>query len=318
MWPVFLIIVYCLLIAVASLAGGMVPVLMRLTHTRMQLIMSFVGGLVLGVGLLHLLPHSAVETGSLDQTVYAALAGLLTMFFLIRIFHVHQHGPVELEEDQQHHGCGEHDHHHEYPVDGERCDTHRHAYSWIGLAVGLALHTLIDGMALGAAVTAQARLPSQGIALLGLGTFLAIFLHKPLDAMSITSVMAAGGWPPRAQRIVNVGFALMCAAGVAVFWLGVRQFSEHESWLVGISLGFAAGVFLCISLADILPEVQFHAHDRGKLSLALVLGVLLAYGIGFIEPAHVHDNHSAGTHAEDVHDHDLKHAHDAGHVHEPE
>ena len=50
---------------------------------------------MLGVGLLHLLPHSAAETGSLDQTMYAVLAGLLTMFFLIRIFHVHQHGPVE-------------------------------------------------------------------------------------------------------------------------------------------------------------------------------------------------------------------------------
>ena len=32
----------------------------------------------------------------------------------------------------------------------------------------------------------------------------------------------------------------MCAAGAALFWLGVHQFSENETWLVGIALGFAA------------------------------------------------------------------------------
>jgi zinc and cadmium transporter len=322
MWPVFLIIAYCLLVAAASLAGGTLPALVRLTHTRMQLIMSFVGGLVLGVGLLHLLPHSAAETGSLDQSVYAALAGLLTMFFLIRIFHVHQHGPVGEEHaaekvmypeqgDHPHHDEHAHEHRHEhpphdYPLSGEHCAAHRHAYSWIGLAVGLALHTLIDGMALAASVSAQAKLAPGGLALLGLGTFLAILLHKPLDAMSITTVMAAGGWSTRAQTLVNVIFALMCAAGAAAFWLGVQQAAAHESWLVGMALGFAAGVFLCISLADILPEVQFHTHDRMKLSLALVLGIALAYGIGFVEPAHHHAHSPSAVHS---HDHGEPHEH---------
>jgi zinc transporter ZupT len=62
MWPTLLIILYCVLIAAASLLGGMLPALLRLSHTRMQVIMSFVGGLVLGVAVLHLLPHSAVES----------------------------------------------------------------------------------------------------------------------------------------------------------------------------------------------------------------------------------------------------------------
>ena len=177
-----------------------------------------------------------------------------------------------------------------YPLDGAHCRTHRGPYSWIGLGAGLALHTLIDGIALAASVAA-ATAPDQsaGLQLLGVGTFLAVVLHKPLDAMSITSVMLAGGALPRARQIVNLAFAGMCPLGAAAFYLGVQQVTGHQEAVVGLALGFAAGVFLCISLADILPEVQFHSHDRFKLSAALLSGVLLAYAIGFVEPGHQHE-----------------------------
>jgi hypothetical protein len=58
--------------------------------------------------------------------------------------------------------------------------------------------------------------------------------------------------------------------------------------VVGCALAFAAGVFLCISLADLLPEVTFHTHDRMRLTTFLLLGVTLAYGIGYLEPVHSH------------------------------
>jgi len=301
MWPTILISIYCLLVALASLAGGILPSKMRLSHTGMQVIMSFVGGLVLGVGLLHLLPHSFVHTGSLDHTVWAALAGLLTMFFLIRIFHVHQHGPVEQAETCGHSHCdtsADHEghRHHDYPTDGASCVAHQHRYSWLGLFVGLAMHTVIDGMALAASVSAEAHEATTGLSLLGLGTFLAVLLHKPLDAMSITTVMAAGGWSLRTRNLVNLGFALMCAVGAAGFYFGLQQFSDSQQTILGLALGFAAGVFLCISLGDILPEVQFHAHDKVKLSTALVLGIALAYAIGFLEPAHQHHHPTVETH----------------------
>src|SRR5688572_1225662 len=114
----FQIMLYCLLVVVASLAGGWVVFLTRLTHTRTQLMMSFVAGMMLGVGLFHMLPHANAETGSLDRTVWWMMAGLLSMFFLQRFFHFHQHGPSEMGLDveegsalaaQHHHG---HDHGH--------------------------------------------------------------------------------------------------------------------------------------------------------------------------------------------------------------
>jgi zinc and cadmium transporter len=58
--------------------------------------------------------------------------------------------------------------------------------------------------------------------------------------------------------------------------------------IVGCALAFAAGVFLCISLADLLPELAFHSHDRLPLTAVLLLGIALAWGIGFLEPRHTH------------------------------
>ena len=285
---------YCVIIVAASLAGGLLPWLVKLTHRRMQFMMSFVGGLMLGVALLHLLPHSVAEQGSMDRAAVWALFGLLAMFLLIRVFHVHAH---------EHGDGGEHDHEHHH----EHCDHehHQHAqppeliaprsFSWVGLAFGLALHTIIDGLALGAAVAAEAH-EAHGWALFGVGTFLAVALHKPLDALSITSLMATGGWSKQATLVANIMFALMCPLGAIGFVLGLGTLAGEQSLVIGCALAFAAGVFLCISLADLLPEVTFHSHDRLRLTIALVLGVALAYGIGYLEEKHVHEGHHHGGH----------------------
>jgi zinc and cadmium transporter len=43
-----------------------------------------------------------------------------------------------------------------------------------------------------------------------------------------------------------------------------------------------------------LPELQFHSHDRLKLSVALLLGVGIAVLIGMIEP-HDHGPEAPST-----------------------
>src|SRR5690349_5165823 len=96
MHPVALLVVYSLICVGASLAGGWVPLVLTLTHRRMQIAISFVSGIVLGIGLLHLLPHSFAELRSIDRTVLWVLAGFLFMFFLERFFHFHHHdAPAE-------------------------------------------------------------------------------------------------------------------------------------------------------------------------------------------------------------------------------
>ena len=64
---------YCVLIVAASLTGGLLPWLVKLTHRRMQLMMSFVGGLMLGVAMLHLLPHAVAKGINFDTAAWWAL-----------------------------------------------------------------------------------------------------------------------------------------------------------------------------------------------------------------------------------------------------
>src|SRR4029453_12091070 len=150
-----LLLVYCGVVVLASLAGGAVPGLVKATPRRIQLVMSFVGGLMLGVALLHLLPHSLAEQGSIDRAAGWTLGGLLTMFLLIRVFHVHAHEHGDTSDVAAEHPTheGPCEHHHEHRDGAPR----QHPFSWFGLAFGLSLHTLIDGMALGAAVVAEGR-----------------------------------------------------------------------------------------------------------------------------------------------------------------
>jgi zinc and cadmium transporter len=288
-WPYILLALYCILIVLASLAGGWMPFVVRLTHERMHLMMSGVAGLMLGVGLFHLLPHSFAKTKLLDQSVWWMMIGLLTMFLLIRVFDFHQHGVAEesgIDHDHDHNIGSEHVHSHHQHFGEESSSTSR--LSWIGVACGLALHTFIDGVALGAGVVAESH--SESFGLFGFGVFLAIVLHKPLDAMSITALMKSGGWPVVWMKAINVSFALMCPLGAGLFFFSFNSFAGSRDVLVGCALGFSAGVFLCISLGDLLPELQFHRHDRFKLSAALVLGVVLAYGIHLVEGKHLHGN----------------------------
>ncbi len=295
MSPSTLLIGYCALILLASLAGGWLPMWVRLTHTRMQLATSFVAGLMLGVGVLHLLPHAVEEAGSIDLCASWLLAGFLVMFLIQRFFHFHHHDvPAEAPED--HAGCcpakdrdqavlepHDHDHH-------TLADQSARQLSWVGAALGLAFHTLINGIALGASVEVEAHVQS-GV-LLGLGTFLVIFLHKPFDALAIGTLMAVGGWSRTARHVVNAAFALVIPIGVVLFHLGASRYTEAGQVYLGGALAFAAGTFVCIAASDLLPELQFHSHDRFKLTLALAGGLLLAVAIGQLEPAG-HEEHAS-------------------------
>ncbi len=324
MSPTSLLVAYCLAITCVSLAGGWLPTRLRLSHLQMQVVMSLVAGMMLGVALLHLLPHAAEHLGNTRWLSGSLLVGVLLMLFLLRFSHVHHHGG-----GNEPHECNivtvhqhEHDHDHDdgpcsSPLanSGEAAGT-KHRMSGVGLFAGLAIHTLFDGIALGASVAADAGHSHGAFSLFGLGTFLAVVLHKPVDAMSITSVMRAGGWPHRSQLLMNLAFATVCPLGVLLFWFGSAH-SESQNLIVGCALAFSAGAFLCISLTDLIPEALSHSHDKLKLSLALLLGSALAVGIELL-PGHSHSAHDGhASSSENSADHSDDHSeHDhAGHHH---
>ncbi len=263
-------------LVVASLLGSWLPRQMVMTHTRTQMVLSMVSGLMLGVAILHLIPHSfAAAPDEIDSVMAWTLTGLIFMLLMLRLFHFHQHDFGEAADDctlasvDAHHHAHAHDHAHP----PERM------LGALGLLFGLCVHTVIDGIALGAVLLTDQVLPMAGI-----GVFMAILLHKPLDALSIETVMARGGWSSSARWWAAVSFALLCPGAALGFYLGVAPM------LPGIFLpavlAFAAGAFICIALGDLLPEVQFHSHDRLRLTALFLVGVGVAIAIGWLEGAH--------------------------------
>jgi zinc and cadmium transporter len=284
-----LLAIYCALILLASLFGGWLPLMVRLTHTRLQVATSFVAGLMLGVGVLHLVPHAWEQFRSADLTMAWVLVGFLVMFFVQRYLHFHHHDvPEEAPErrgSEQRGASFDHDHGHEHEEHGGAltlADKSARHLSWMGAAFGLTLHTLLDGVALAASVELD-RNQAQAHGLLGFGTFLVIFLHKPFDSLAVGTLLALGKSSRSLRHWVNGLFALANPAGLLLFYLGADRFSQATPHFLGAVLAFAAGTFLSIATSDLLPELQFHAHDRGKLSVALLAGVGISALIGNIE-----------------------------------
>ena len=274
---------FCAAVVAVSVLGGLLPLSTVFSHTRLQLYLSASAGAMLGAAFFHMLPE-AVREGGPGALRWSAL-GLLALFLLERFFAFHHHESPGVPEDP----CPNHAHEHEGHrghsaglVDpeapgggGPGAPAKGSSLHWGAAAFGLAAHSLAGGVALASAAKA-------GVALHGTpgpaawGVFLATVLHKPADALTIVSLMLRAGVSRPLAHAVNLGFALMIPAGVGLFFLGVGRLGPSSSaGLTAAALAFSAGTFLCVALSDLLPELQFHAHDRIKLSAALVAGLAL-------------------------------------------
>jgi zinc and cadmium transporter len=284
-----LLTVYCVAILLASIAGGWIPLVLQPTHIRLQTYLSFASGIMLGAALYHMLPEASEAAPGLWP--HWTVVGLLTLFFLERFFAFHHHevpNATELGGDElphpaehgDHAGHGNHAghvHSHAHPHEHE---THTQSpLAWSTALVGLSVHTLTGGFALASAVEADANQPGP----VGLSVFLATLLHKPADSLTITSLMVSEGAQRRWANLVNFLFALIIPIGAALFYVAKGLIAQPSLAFSGGALAFSAGTFLSIALGDLMPELQFHRHDRVRLSLALVAGVAVMYLSAMIE-----------------------------------
>jgi zinc and cadmium transporter len=227
-------------------------------------------------------------------TLHWAAFGLLALFFLERFFAFHHHeAPANPEEP-----CPTHPHEHSHGrghsaglVDpaapgGSESGAKGTSLHWGAAAFGLAAHSLAGGVALASAAAADGRIGHGAAAW---GVFLATVIHKPADALTIVSLMLRAGAPRWLAHLVNLGFAVMIPLGVAGFVLGVGRLGpEAAATGTAAALAFSAGTFLCIALSDLLPELQFHEHDRILLSVALLSGFALMALTSLWDDDHAH------------------------------
>ncbi len=149
------------------------------------------------------------------------------------------------------------------------------------LLLGLGIHALTDGLALGAST-------ATGVMAITVPILLAVMVHKIPVAFGLGVFVWQGRAANPLQRILI--FSLATPTGLLVTFLFLRQLA-HE-W-IGLILLFSGGTFLYVATIDVLPRVQRH-HEAGATlfrriglgALLVVITLILFHHFGFEEAAH--------------------------------
>ena len=196
-------------------------------------LVSYAVGTLLGVSLFNLLPE-ALDTLPAPAAMYTLVAGILTFFVLEKVV------------------LWRHCH------DEEECAAHKRAASLV--VVGDAVHTFVDG-----AVIAAATMVAPG---LGVTTALAVAAHEIPQEVGDAAILLSAGYSRRAAMSLNLASAGGGVLG-AVMMLG---FGAAAPAIVPQVLAFAAGAFMYVAMADLIPSLHQGRFDAGSFrQLALIL-----------------------------------------------
>jgi len=169
--------------------------------------------------------------------------------------------------------------------------------------LALSVHSLFDGIAIGAVTGA---LESGEDALIW-SVFGSVLIHKPLDGLSVSVLLMNAGTHRGRLWLIQVLYAALVPIGAVLFHFTSGAVAEAGP-LVGYTLAFSAGSFLSIALTDLLPELQFHRHDRNKLTFFMLAGIAIMWLTSYLESGshagHSHGPPSATAPADPHDDHD--------------
>lgn len=228
---------------VGSFAGMLVAASMLLfpagtRGTLVSWLVSYAVGTLLGSSLLHLVPE-AFEAVPARQAVIALLGGILSFFILEKLV-IWRH-------------CHE--------GDGD-CDTHTRAASLV--IVGDAFHTFIDGAIIGAAVLTSVPL--------GISTALAAAAHEIPQELGDFGVLLHAGYTPRKALLLNIASGTAGVAGTLAVYAMTSRLPSALPYL----LAFAAGGFLYVAMADLIPGLHSDHQAGHPIRQTLLIGA----GIG--------------------------------------
>ena len=181
---------------------------------------------------LHLLPDAFKLSGA--SAGFWVLGGFLLLFFLESFSFSH---PCEEEE-------------HDY-----------HSLGWVA-ALGLSLHNLVNGVALGS---------GSRIAAVGWVVFAATVAHKAPEFFSLSSILLAGKRAFRRVAPMVFFVSLMIPAGA---FLSSFLLSQSGQEALGWALAFSCGTFIHLAVVDLAPEMRRHQNRMAHFG-AFLLGIAL-------------------------------------------
>jgi zinc and cadmium transporter len=222
----------------------------RWSSRREVALVSFAAGVLLSTALLELLPEAIEQAPEESNVLWATLLAMVAFFFLERFLHgFHGHSDGDGHSDGGH-----------------------QAASRTLVLVGDGLHNFIDGI-----VIAAAFIVSPG---LGVATATAVAAHEIPQEIADFGILIRGGYSRRRALVLNFLSGLAAVAGgLALFALG-NAVRSQIAWFVAA----AAGMFLYIAAADLLPELHRHgrednARPRGLIGSAFVGGIVVVVAL---------------------------------------
>jgi zinc transporter, ZIP family len=221
----------------STLAGGFLAIA---APRRIHLLMGLGAGVLLGAVFFDLLPESLAVAGDQGWSVRIVLGivvgGFLLFYLTERLLILH--------------ACPEED-----------CDNQVHQHTGRMSAVGLIVHSTLDGAAIGAASLVNWRT--------GLLVALAVIVHDASDGLNTILLVTRG----EKARPSDIGFLIIDAlAPVAGALLALLVLPPPR--VLATFLAFASGFFLHTATSDLLPE----AHRRSPsimVAVATVCGILV-------------------------------------------
>ncbi|TID15180.1 Zinc/iron permease [Venturia nashicola] len=141
--------------------------------------------------------------------------------------------------------------------------------------VGLLIHALGDGIALGASSTTGSTTARGGLSIV---IFMAILVHKAPAAFGLTAILLKQGVSKRSARGHLLLFSFAAPLGALVTWMiinilgkGDTGQSESMKWWTGIALMFSGGTFLYVALhamQTISSSSSHSGHSHAKAPAA--------------------------------------------------
>ncbi|KIJ62600.1 hypothetical protein HYDPIDRAFT_114253 [Hydnomerulius pinastri MD-312] len=284
-----------LVMGAAAYGAGLIPLSITLSKTYLSMLSTLGTGLLIGTALGVIIPEGVEETVANDQDrdSYAfkigisVLLGFAFMFLVEEYLSPHarplaphlstaQSGEatfdIDLEDLERHEGIVPSS---PSPAGSSRRQPHatsiQRAYP---LSLGLVVHALVDGYALGVSAS------DAHSANLSLVVFLAIIIHKAPTALALTTSLLANSLPVAECRRHLLYFSLATPASSIISYAFFSLSPENQNGWSGGPLLFSGGTFLYVAI--VLQPVSDHASESSPNEISkLARTVLLVAGMFF-------------------------------------
>jgi len=174
-----------------------------------------------------------------------------------------------------------HEEHHDHAVDHGHNHLNHPSGSARSVVIGLSLHSIMDGVALGAAY-------ALGEIALSLQFALVILMHKFPAAFSLSAYSLHERDDRKRSMIDLLLFALTTPIAMLV---AANFFATIDESIIGLMLLFSAGSFIYVATVDVLPDIHIQEKSRETLWLVLIgigLMILMSVLIAVLIPSVQH------------------------------